>query len=121
MLALPISSITRPSCSPWTLSTAFSTGSTRALAVSGSPRISNCTSALRPSAEMVFVTYGEVTAVTSPVDWTACITASTAERNSGEVAFTEGLSAWMSTVSPAGSFSPASSVICTARPTSPDS
>lgn len=58
MLAPPISSIRSPAWSFWTPLTAFSTGSTRSLAVSASPRMSNCTSALRPSLEIVFVSYG---------------------------------------------------------------
>ena len=71
MLAPPISSIRSPAWSFCTPSTAFSTGSTRSPAVSESPRMSNCTSALRPSFEIVFVSYGEVTSVTLPVAPTA--------------------------------------------------
>lgn len=54
MLAPPISSIRSEPWVRWTFSTALSTGSTRSLAVPGSPRMSNRTSALRPSLEMVF-------------------------------------------------------------------
>lgn len=121
MLAAPISSIRSPLCSLCTFFTASSTGSMRSGAVSASPRTSNWTSALRPSLESVFAVYGEVTLVTWPVASTALITASTAARNAGSVAFTEPSRAWMKTVSPAGSSSPASSMICCAWPTSPGS
>lgn len=53
MLAPPISSIRSEEWSFWTPSTASRTGSTRSPAVSESPRMSNCTSALRPSSEIV--------------------------------------------------------------------
>ncbi len=119
MLAPPISSIRSDPWSFWTPSTAFSTGSTRSPAVSASPRMSNCTSALRPSFEIVFVSYGEVTSVTRPVPSTARTTAVTASLNSASVAFRSPLLAWIRTVSPAGSSIPASSMILAAVCVSP--
>ena len=71
MLAPPISSIRSSEWFFWTSATAFSTGSTRSPAVSASPRMSNWTSALRPSFERVSVSYGDWTSVTLPVPSTA--------------------------------------------------
>ncbi len=119
MLAPPISSIRSDPCSFCTASTAFSTGSTRSPAVSASPRMSNCTSALRPSLEMVCVSYGEVTSVTLPVPSTASTTAVTAARKSASVALRPPSFDWISTVSPAGSSIPASSMILAAVWVSP--
>ncbi len=119
MLAPPISSIRSDSWSFWTSSTAFSTGSTRSPAVSDSPRMSNCTSALRPSSEIVCVSYGDVTSVTSPVPSTAFTTAVTADLNSASVALRPLSFAWIRTVSLAGSSIPASSMILAAVCVSP--
>lgn len=119
MLAPPISSIRSDPCSFCTSSTAFSTGSTRSPAVSASPRMSNCTSALRPSFEIVSVSYGDVTSVTLPVPSTAFITAATAARKSASVALPPAPLAWISTVSLAGSSIPASSMIFAAVWVSP--
>ncbi len=83
--------------------------------------MSNWTSALRPSSEMVFVSYGEATPVTSPVFSTAAITAVTAARNSASVALVVPSFAWIRTVSPAGSSIPASSMIFAAVCVSPPS
>lgn len=87
--------------------------------VSASPRMSNWTSALRPSFEIVFVSYGEVTSVTRPVPSTALTTAVTVERNSLSLDVTDASFDWIRMVSPAGSLIPASSMIVAAVCVSP--
>ncbi len=119
MLAPPISSTRSDEWSFWTSFTASRTGSTRSPAVSASPRMSNWTSALRPSLEIVFVSYGEVTSVTRPVPSTASTTAVTAARKAGSVALVPSSFACTSTVSLAGSSMPASSRIRAAVCVSP--
>lgn len=81
--------------------------------------MSNCTRALRPSLEMVLVSYGEVTSVTSPVAPTARTTAVTALRNSASVEVTFPSFAWIRTLSLDGSLIPESSMIFAAVCVSP--
>ncbi|CAM5235422.1 hypothetical protein SANTM175S_04890 [Streptomyces antimycoticus] len=118
-LASPNSSIRRSWWRSWALPTASRTGWMCSDAFSGSPRISNCTSAERRSAEMVLVSYGDRRAVTWPVSRTPAITASTALWKAGSFAVSPALFAWIRTVSPAAASMPASSRIVETRPDSP--
>ena len=117
-LAEPNCATVTPRCSPATRSTAVMTGAISSAALSGSPFMSNWTSAERPSCEICSGwSSGEVTLVTAGCAATARCTSRTVARKAGSSA--EPVLLCTSTISPAAWANPASASIVSAWRASP--